>query len=325
MRNGQRVLALILGLAAAFSFGIAPSGAQSWPQRTVHFIVTLGAGSGADIGARLLAERLTKKWGQPVVVENRPGGDGIVAINAFVSARDDHVLLFAPSSSFTAHQYLHDNLPYKPSDLAPIARVSNTIIAISVPSSLPVKTLDDLIKLTRAEPGKLNWAGITGALDFMFESYLKSAGLKMSKVPYRNPVEAANDLAEGRIQVYRSAYAIIRPRLQSGKVHVLAFSNSVRAQAAPDIPTVAEAGYPELTVDGLVGLFGPPTMPLALRERLAADIKAVMDADPLVGERLTLTGQIVNPGGPAEFGKSIDEQRATIAAAAKTLGVAAKQ
>jgi tripartite-type tricarboxylate transporter receptor subunit TctC len=159
----------------------------------------------------------------------------------------------------------------------------------------------------------------------MFESYLRSAGLKMSKVPYRNAVDAANDLAEGRIQVYRSAYAIVRPRLESGKIKVLAMSNSVRAPAAPDIPTVAEAGYPALTIDGLVGLFGPPSMPMALREQIAADVKAVVDADPVIAERLTLTGQFVNPGGPAEFGRSIDEQRATLAAAAKTLGVMAKQ
>jgi tripartite-type tricarboxylate transporter receptor subunit TctC len=260
-----------------------------------------------------------------VVVENRPGGDGIVAIGAFVAAGDDHILLFSPASAFTAHPYLHDNLPYKPSDLATIARVSNTIIALSVPSSLPVQSLDDLIKLARAKPGTLNWAGVTGALDFMFESYLRSAGLKMSKVPYRNAVDAANDLAEGRIQVYRSAYAIVRPRLESGKIKVLAMSNSVRAPAAPDIPTVAEAGYPALTIDGLVGLFGPPSMPMALREQIAADVKAVVDADPVIAERLTLTGQFVNPGGPAEFGRSIDEQRATLAAAAKTLGVMAKQ
>jgi tripartite-type tricarboxylate transporter receptor subunit TctC len=147
----------------------------------------------------------------------------------------------------------------------------------------------------------------------------------MSKVPYRNAVDAANDLAEGRIQVYRSAYAIVRPRLESGKIKVLAMSNSVRAPAAPDIPTVAEAGYPALTIDGLVGLFGPPSMPMALREQIAADVKAVVDADPVIAERLTLTGQFVNPGGPAEFGRSIDEQRATLAAAAKTLGVMAKQ
>ena len=94
------------------------------------FILTLGPGSGTDIGGRLLADRLTKKWGQPVVIENRPGGDGIVAINAFVSAKDDHILLLSPTSSFIAHPFMHDNLPYKPADLAPIARVSNTIIGI---------------------------------------------------------------------------------------------------------------------------------------------------------------------------------------------------
>jgi tripartite-type tricarboxylate transporter receptor subunit TctC len=316
-------------LAALVLLAVPPVQAQqsasSWPQRTVRFYVSLGAGSGADIGARLLADRLSKKWGQPVVVENRPGGDAIVAIGGFVSAHDDHILLFSPSSSFTAHPYLHDNLPYKPSDLAPIARVSNTITALSVPATLPVNSLDEMIKRIRAEPGKLNWAGVTGALDFLFASFLKSSGLEMSKVPYRNAVDAANDLAEGRIQLYRSAYAIIRPRVLAGKAKILAVSNSRRAPAAPQIPTVAEAGYPGLTIDGLVGLFGPSSMPLNLREQIAADVKAVMDADPAIAERLTLTGQFVNPGGPAEFGQSIDEQRATIAAAAKHLGVAAKQ
>src|SRR5262249_14479002 len=132
--------ALLLPLVAA-----APLAAQSWPTRPVKFILTLGPGSGADIGARLLADRLTRKWDQPIVIENRPGGDGIVAINAFVSAQDDHVLLFAPSSSFIGHPYQHNDLPYKPEDLAPIARVSNTVVAISVPMDLPVKTLGDVV------------------------------------------------------------------------------------------------------------------------------------------------------------------------------------
>ena len=221
----------------------------------MKFILTLGPGSGADIGARLLADRLTKKWNQPIVIENRPGGDGTVAINAFVGAQDDHVLLFAPSSSFIGHPYQHDNLPYKPSDLAPIARVSNTVIGISVPVDLPVKTLRNVVELARAKPGQLNWAGLTGALDIMFEGWLKSIGVDIKKVPYRNPVEAVNDLATGRVQVYESAYAIARPQIQSGKIKLLAITNTMRASVIPDTPTVAEAGYPALTMDGLVGLF----------------------------------------------------------------------
>ena len=142
-----------------------PAQAQSWPQRTVKFLLPLGPGSGVDIGSRLLADRLTARWGQPVVVENRPGGDGVVAISTFVNANDDHVLLMTPTSSFTAHPYLHDNLPYKPADLLPIARVSNTLISIGVPAPLEVASLGQLVALARAQPGKLNWAGVTGALD----------------------------------------------------------------------------------------------------------------------------------------------------------------
>jgi tripartite-type tricarboxylate transporter receptor subunit TctC len=301
-----------------------PSAAQTWPQRPVRFLVTLGPGAGVDIGTRLFADRLSTRWGQPVVVENRPGGDGIVAIGAFVNAHDDHVLLAAPTSSFTAHPFLHDNLPYKPSDLLPIARVSNTIITIAVPASLDAKSMSDLVALAKANPGKLNWVGTTGALDFTFAGFLKGAGLNMTKVPYRNPVEAANDLAEDRVQAYETALAIVRPQLQAGKVKLLAVTNNQRAPTMPEIPTVKEAGYPQLTFDGLVGFFGPTNMPLELRERIAADVRAVA-SDPIIGERMAATAQILNIGGPAEFGASIDEQRARIAMFAKELGIKAAQ
>ena len=166
---------------------------------------TLGPGSGADIGARLIAEKLSARWGQPVVVENRPGGDGFVAITAFVSARDDHTLLFGPASSFTAHPYLHDKLPYDPRDLAPVARVSATLITIAVPPTLDVNSLQELVAMARAQPGKLNWATVTGATDLVLAAFLKSAGLDMAKIPYRDTVQALNDVAEGRLHLYWAA------------------------------------------------------------------------------------------------------------------------
>lgn len=331
--NGQKLMrctdisltAMALGVLAALTLGVPQATAQSWPQRTVRFIVTLGAGSGTDIGGRLLADRLAKKWGQPVVIENKPGGDGIVGISAFVGAKDDHILLLSPTSAFTAHPYLHDNLPYKPEDLAPIARVSNTFVGITVPVAAPVATLDDLVALVRAKPGELNWANVTGANGFIFEGWLKATGLDMKKVPYRNAVEAGRDLAENRVQVFQSAIAIAQPQIEAGKIKLLAVINTVRPPAFPSVPTAAEAGHPALTIDGLVGLFGPPTMPMALREQIAADVKAVMEGDPIIKDRLTATGQLFNPGGPAEFSASIAVQRATVANAAKALGIAAKQ
>ena len=312
---------LSFGLLAPLMLSAPAALGQSWPQRTVKFLLPLGPGSGVDIGARLLADRLSARWGQPVVVENRPGGDGIVAIGAFVSAHDDHVLLMTPTSSFTAHPYLHANLPYKPSDLLAITRVSNTIITIAVPTSLRAGSLDQLLELVRAQPGKLNWAGVTGALDFLFAGFLQRNGLSMTKVPYRNPVEAANDLAEGRVHMYMAALAIVRPQLQTGNIKLLALTNSIRAPAAPDVPTVKEAGYGELTFDGLVGLFGPSDMPGELRDRIAADIRSVVAADPMIGERLAATGQMLNIGGPAEFARATEEQRDKVTAIAHELGI----
>jgi tripartite-type tricarboxylate transporter receptor subunit TctC len=326
MRSFQRPVFCLAAIAVALALAAPPASAQApaWPQRAIKLIVPLGAGSGVDIGSRLFADRLSQKWGQAVVIENRPGGDGVVAISAFVKAHDDHVLLSSPTSSFTAHPYLYENLSYKPADLQPISRISNTVVAISVPVSLNINSLKELVDLARKEPGKLNWAGVTGALDFLFEGFLKGEGLDIKKVPYRNPVEAANDLGEGRVQVYEGALAIVRPQLQSGKIKVLAVTNSARAPAYPDIPTAAEAGFPALSVDGLVGLFGPSDMPKALRERIAADVKAVA-TDPVIGERLATTGQVLNIGGPDEFAASIAAQRDQIAAMAKHLGVTMKQ
>ena len=264
-------------LLATLALGAQPSTTQTWPHRTVKFIVTLGPGSGVDIGTRLLADRLSKRWAQPVVVENRPGGDGIVAISTFVGANDDHVLLAAPSGSFTAHPFIYKTLPYRPADLVPIARVSNTIVVVAVPASLEVKSLADLVAMAHAQPGKLNWSGATGTNEFLFAAFLKNADLSMSKVPYRNPVEAINDLATGRIQVDATAFAIARPQLQAGKVKLLAVTNTARAAMVPEVPTVTEAGYPDLAFDGLVGFFGPPDMPDRIREGIAADVRASFD------------------------------------------------
>ena len=315
--------AVAFGLVAVLVLAAGPSPAQTWPQRTVKFIITLGPGSGVDIGTRLIADRLSRRWGQPVVVENRPGGDGLVAIGAFVGANDDHVLLAAPSGSFTAHPFINKALSYKPADLAPIARVSNTIVVVAVPASLEVKSLAELEAMARAQPGKLDWAGTTASNEFLFGAFLKNRGLSMSKVPYRNLVEAANDLATGRLSVNVTAYAIVRPQLQAGKVKLLAVTNTTRAAVVPDVPTVAEAGYPELSLDGLVGFFGPPTMPDRTRESIAADVRQAMD--PAVEERLSLTGQIPNFGGPADFAAEIEQQRARLTAAAKDLGIVPTQ
>ena len=309
----------VLVAASLMVPAFTPAAAETWPSRPVRLIVTLGPGSGVDIGARLFADKLAQLWGQSVVVENRPGGDGMVAITAYLGAHDDHVLLVSPVSSFTAHPYFHDTLPYDPKDLVPIARISKTVIVVSVPASLGVNSLKELDALAREKPGQLNWTTATGFTDFVFAGFLHTAGLTMAKVPYKNPVAAVTDLAEGRIQAYMPAYAIVRPQVLSGKVKVLAVTNHERAPALPDVPTAVEAGYSSLDFDGLVGLFAPPEMAADVRAKIAADIKAVA-ADPDIVQKLTATGQIVSPGDGAEFAASIAAQKAQVEAVAKLFG-----
>jgi tripartite-type tricarboxylate transporter receptor subunit TctC len=302
-------------------FSLVSAQAASWPQRNVTFILPLGAGSGVDVTSRLIADKLSAKWGKPVVIENRPGGDAMVAISAFLSATDGHTLFMAPTSTFTAHPLLHAKLPYEISDLVPIARATNTLIAIGVPASLGVNSLAEFVKLAKDKPGSLNYAGTTGAVDFVVSGFLKESGVDVAKIPYKDAVQALNDLAEGRIQIYSAAYAIMRPQVEAGKVKVLALMNKERAASLPNIPTAKESGFPSLTLDGLVGLFGQRQMSAELRDRISADLVEVTN-DPEFSKRVTATGQVVRPGNAAEFAAEIDEQRNRIAQAAKAAGLA---
>jgi tripartite-type tricarboxylate transporter receptor subunit TctC len=315
----RKILGLVLALVSSVAF------AQSWPQRPVKFVCPLGPGSGADITGRLLAERLSKRWGQPVVFENRPGGEGVIAINAVISANDDHTLLYGPSSSFVGHPYQLEKIPYDPRELQPVARVSSTVVVIAVPTSLNVNSLKELMAMVRAQPGKLNWSSITGVTDIVIAGYLKGAGLDAVRVPYKNPVAGLTDLVEGRLHFYSSAYAIVRPQAQAGKVKVLAIQNRGRVPGL-DFPTVAEEGFSGLNFDGLVGLIAARSsgVPDAVRERIAADVKAEL-SDPAILERMTQTGQLVAPGTPKELAAAIEEQAAHLAKFATALGIKAKQ
>ena len=301
-----------------------PVVAQSWPQRPVKFILPLGPGAGADIGARLFADRLSKRWGQAVVVENRPGGDGVIAINAVIAAKDDHTLLWGPSSTFVGHPYTLERLPYDPKELVPVARVSTTVVSLAVPASMNIGSLKEFMALAREQPGKMNFASVTTVTDIVMAGYFKSAGLDVQKISYKDTVTALNDLIEGRIQMYGAAYAIVRTQAQAGRIKLLAVTNRNRVPGL-DLPTVAEAGFPELNFDGLVGLIAARSSGVtdAVRDRIAADVTAVA-ADPTVAERMAATAQVNNPGTGAELQASIDEQAAQLAATAKILGLKPK-
>jgi tripartite-type tricarboxylate transporter receptor subunit TctC len=318
-------LATALALVAVLSGPQSQAQAQTWPDRSVKWILPFGAGSATDIAARLLAERLSAKWGKPVVIENRPGGDGLVAINAFTSANDDHVLLYASSASFMAHPYTQEKLPYDlERDLAPIARVCDTVVAASVPAASEFKAISEFVARAKAEPGKYHAAGAAGVPEFSLGAFIKSENLDVTKVPYRDVVQAGRDLGESRIHFLLSSYAVVRPLIEANKVRVLGAGGRKRAAITPNVPSVLETGYPTLVTETTSGLYGPKGMPSALRERIAADVIAAAQ-DPAAVEKIVASGQDMNTGGPAELTATLKQQGEALTRVAKILGMERKQ
>jgi tripartite-type tricarboxylate transporter receptor subunit TctC len=314
------VVAALLGLAH-----IGSAAAQSaYPSRTVRFLLPYGAGSATDTAARLFADGLGKLWGKPVIVDNRPGGDGLVSLSAFTQAKDDHVLWFGPAGAFTALPYMHDTLPFDPSPaMNPVVSISVVVLAISVPASLKVDTMSQLVAMARSEPGKLNAAAANGISDFLLFGFFKKQGLQVAEVPYRDIMQAPSDMLAGRVQVLSSSLAVPQPLANAGRLKIRVVTSKRRAPSQPDVPTAIEAGYPDLTFESIGGVFGPPGMPAELRNRIAADFRKVASANPLIEQRLAATGQIMSLRSPDQFAAAITEQRETLTALAKTLGLKA--
>ena len=321
-------LAGSLGICLSFTTLLqaqsAPATTQAWPQRAVRFVVPFGPGAGADIGARLIQEKLSTRWGKPVVIENRPGGDSIVAIQAVLSANDDHTFYWGPSGSFIVHPHLYQKLPYNIDDLLPIASFSATILSLAVPAAMNVQDLAGFVDRARAASGKFNAAAVPGITELAFDYFADRAKLTFTKVPYRDIVQAVNDLAEDRLQVYTSSYAIQRPQRQAGRVKVLAQLGRTRAPSLPDVPTGVEQGFPALEMEGLLGLFGTKATSPDLRERIGADIVAVSN-DKEIEAKLAATAQIPTAAGAKAFAAAIAAQRAQVANIVKALDIKPKQ
>jgi tripartite-type tricarboxylate transporter receptor subunit TctC len=320
MRTMQRsAYALAVGILGAFAACATTSNAEPWPQRTVRVIVPLPPGTATDLVARLFAEKLSARWHQPVIIENRQGVDGIPAVTGFVSAHDNHTLLCSFAGIITINPITYEKLPYDPvHDLVPIASIADNFVGIAASEALQVKSLDDFVKLARSQPRKLNWAATPGVPLYALAALQKSAGIEMVQVAYRDFTPALQDVGEGRIQVVATGLALMLPQVQAGKIRLLMLNGRQRSPQAPEVPTASEAGYPELTFDSVVGFYGWRDMPTDLKERIAADVRAVAN-DPAIAGRVASSGSALRVGTPAEFAAVIEKQRTQIAAIAETM------
>jgi tripartite-type tricarboxylate transporter receptor subunit TctC len=289
----------------------APAVAQvSWPLRTVRLITLAAPGAGTDAVARTLADALSRRWGQPVVVDNRPGGDGIVSIETFLAAREgNHTLLFNPTGVWTALHLIHDHLSFEPArDLIPLSFVAQDFIALAASPRLGAVTLADVVAMARARPGVLTWSCVPSVPYLAFTSFLKATGLELTYVPYRNPIASLPDLTEGRVDLAFLPLAPLVGPAQAGKIRLIAVASDERAPSAPDVPTATEAGFPALSVFGGHCLFAPKEMPEALRARIAADVREITTSTE-VARRLTAMGYIPRADSTTEFAAILERER----------------
>src|SRR5499426_3491214 len=291
----------------------AQTAAQPWPQKTVRFILPLPPGSGMDLSARLIAERLTERWGQPVVVENRQGADGIPAVTAFLTARDNHTFLFSFGGIVTFNHLLHEKLPYDPKEIVPLVPVIDNFLGVSASATLQIDTLADLVKAAKAEPRKLNWAATPGLPYYVLLALQKSAGIEMVQVGYRDFAPAYQDLNQGRLHVAATGVPTLVPHHQAGTAKLLFVTNRERSPQAPEVPTAAEAGYPDLTFDGVSGIYGWRDMPAEIRQRVVTDVATIV-ADPAFRARVIGVGTVPRSGTPEQFAAAVEEQRARVTA-----------
>lgn len=316
-----RVAALAGVIASIFLFGSLQSAHADWPERTVKLVVTFPPGSANDAAARIFADALTRRWGKPVVIENRVGAEGTIGAAALVAASDDHALLYTVAGTLSVAPHLVDKLPYDTDrDLIPIAATTEIVLTLAVSGQLSARSIAELISTLKARPGEFAWASGPSLPRFVFAAFLKRRDLQMNYVIYRDASQPQADLGEGRIQFLLTSLTASSSPVQAGKARFIAVANPTRSVALPDIPTVRELGYPELEIDGLAGIFGGKDMPEHLRKRIASDISSIC-RDAEVRRKLESSGHIVLDGSAEHLTSAIARQRESVAVISKLIDI----
>jgi tripartite-type tricarboxylate transporter receptor subunit TctC len=309
-RRVRRYLVLIPTLILAIA---GPASADpAWPTRPVRMIVPFPAGSSNDTAARVFAEGLARRWDKPVVVDNKPGGDASIGAGLFASARDDHTLLYGTSSIITVNPLVQSALPYDSAkDFVPISSGASAILVVAVNAGLPARSLGELALLAKDKPGTLNWGSGPSLPYYAFSAFLKRRALDRVHVPYKDIAAPQADLGAGRIQVLAQSLLGVAAPVGAGTAKIIAIMSGQRVSSLAGVPTAAEAGFPELELEGLSGLFGWRDMPGSLRERISLDMLGVTQ-DPSARQRIEASGQRILGSTPDGFEAAIERQRARV-------------
>jgi tripartite-type tricarboxylate transporter receptor subunit TctC len=293
-------------IAAAAIAGPTAASAADWPTRPMLLLVSpFAAGSANDIVARIVFDQVGQMLGQPFVLENRPGGGGIVGVASVVRADPDGYTFILSSASMSSAVILHRALPYDAQrDLEPIAMLGAQPSVLVAAPQKGFKTVADLVAAAKAKPGTLNFAsaGIGSASHIAGERFRLAAGLDVQHIPYKGPVEALTDVMTGRVDFYFLPLAPALPLIQQSKVVALAVSTPKRAASLPDVPTIGEAGYPDATYLFWGGISAPAKTQRDIVDKLNTAVNKAL-AMPTIMEKLGHLGVVPMPMSPEQYGK----------------------
>lgn len=297
---------LLLGVT-----GAAPALAQErWPSKPVRIVVPFAPGGSTDVLARLVGQKLSTLWGQPVVIENKAGAGGNVGADAVAKSPADGYTLLMASGSIAINPHIYKRMPFDTKkDLLPITNVAGGPMLVVVPERSPVKTIQDLIALAKDKPGKLNFgsAGVGSQVHLASENFANAAGIEITHVPYKGEAVAYNDLIAGQIDMMVGNFAAASALLGPGRLRALAVTSKERAPQMPEMPTVAESGLPGFENTGWFGFFAPAGTPAAVIAKVQRDTATVM-AETDTKARLYVQGMTPIANSSTEFATAMDAE-----------------
>jgi tripartite-type tricarboxylate transporter receptor subunit TctC len=294
-----RLATLVIGM-----FAVLSAAAQTtWPSKPVRVVVPFTAGSATDILARTYGQKLQEYWGQPVVIDNRPGAGGTIGTGIVAKSPGDGYTLLVHSAAYAVNPSMYPDLPFDTlKDFVEIAPLGGQPNVLVVAPSSGIKSVADLIAQAKAKPGQLNYAsaGTGSGTHVNAEKFRLATGLDMVHVPYKGTPEALTDTMAGRVTFYFSPISAALPQIKDGKLVALAVSSAQRSSLLKDVPTIAESGLPGFDYNLWVGLFGPSSLPPDLVERIARDVQRALGSAE-IKERFANLGAEPMPMTPAEF------------------------
>lgn len=308
---------------AALAVWAAQAAGQAYPTKPVHIIISFTPGSSTDIVGRIVIQKLTEMWGQPVVPENRAGAGGSIGSAAVAKAAPDGYTLLINSNAHSVNPAIYAKLPYDTlkdfTEIAPLAIQPNVFV---VPAEAPHKTLGDFVKAAREKPGALNigHAGIGSGTHLTTEKFIAATKIKVTEVPFKGTPEVVAAMFSGDVQAYWAPISAAMALIKGGRLRPLAVSTAKRNPQLPEVPTPTEAGAPGSESPLWFGLWGPGGMPSDLVSKINADVRKAL-ADPAVRERLIQTGNDPMDLSPPEFAKLVRSEMEDYARVLKAAGV----